>query len=212
MRRCLPQTLQRLQHRRTCGSALAAACIPGLLLRLRCATEGSRCLLKRATRRTKGTYLGPSAATDHRLQDVCTRARQFADPYRWLQPKVADKRTVHIVHWAPWRSALMIMYLMMMMQVLGMLAFGSGWDGALAGGLRVPEPGDLDLSGHPSGSKEVRRRLVSALSFRMHCCWQTCLWQLVTYDTSRPGVLSRAAQHMQSHGVRPAGSSSFIVE
>ena len=40
-------------------------------------------------------------------------------------------------------------------QVLGLLAFGSGWDGALAGGLRIPEPSDLGPPRSDS-AKEVR--------------------------------------------------------
>lgn len=47
-----------------------------------------------------------------------------------------------------------------MPQVLGLLAFGSGWDGALAGGLRIPEPGDLSPARSDS-AKEVRCLRVS---------------------------------------------------
>jgi hypothetical protein len=43
-------------------------------------------------------------------------------------------------------------------QVLGLLAFGTGWDGALSGGLRIPEPAATDDT-----AKQVRLRSTLAV-------------------------------------------------
>lgn len=54
--------------------------------------------------------------------------------------------------------------------MLGLLAFGSGWDGALAGGLRIPEPGELSPARSDS-AKEVRCLRVSVGSGSPHPSW-----------------------------------------